>query len=53
MSPAEILAAAETVANVLLMLVPHEDAKKLLDDAAQKRAQAIADAAEAAKFGHE
>lgn len=51
MSPAEILDAARLAADVLLKLVPHDHAKQLLDDAAVRRANQIADAAEALKFG--
>ena len=46
-----ILAGARALASQLLDLVNVEDAKKLLDEAALKRANLAADAAELAKFG--
>ena len=51
MTPEAIIAAARIAADLLLALVPHNEARELLDSAAAKRANAIADAAEAAKFG--
>jgi hypothetical protein len=51
MNPEAILNAARLAADLLLELVPHNDARELLDSAAAKRANVIADAAEAAKFG--
>jgi hypothetical protein len=51
MTAAEALEAARIAADLLLQLVPKEKATELLDEAAVKRANAIADAAEAAKFG--
>jgi hypothetical protein len=50
-TPEEIKAAARLAADLLLTLVPHEEAGKLIDEAAARRANAIADAAEALKFG--
>ncbi len=47
----EYLDAARIAVDLLLMLVPHDKAKELLDDAAVKRANAAADAAESVKFG--
>lgn len=46
-----VLEAARIAADLLLALLPAEDAKKLIDEAAVKRANAAADAAEAIKFG--
>lgn len=37
--------------NLILDLVPHDVARTMLDDAAVKRANAVADLAEAKKFG--
>lgn len=52
MSAADIaLEAARIAADLLLALVPAPEAKRLLDEAERRRANAIADAAEAAKFG--
>lgn len=48
-----ILAGARALASQLLDLVNVEDAKKLLDEAAVKRANLSADVAELAKFGGE
>lgn len=50
MTPAEVLDAARLAADVLLALVPHDKAAVLLSEAAAKRANAMADAAEALKF---
>ena len=46
----EAIAAARIVADLLLMLVPHDTAKELLDDAAIRRANLAADLAEKIKF---
>lgn len=51
MSPQEILDAARLSADVLLKLVPHDHARQLLDEAAIRRANQMADIAEAVKFG--
>jgi hypothetical protein len=51
MTPAEVLNAARLAADLLLELVPHDDAKAILDDAAVRRANAAADLAEKVKFG--
>ncbi len=51
MTPAEVLTAARIASDLLLALVPHERASELLSEAAVRRANALADAAEAAKFG--
>lgn len=51
MSPSDVINAVRAILDVVLSLVPHETAKKLLDDAAVKRANDLANAAEAAKFG--
>ena len=37
--------------DIILTLVPHEEARMLLDEAAVARANAVADTAEKAKFG--
>lgn len=42
--------AARHAIDAALELVPDDEARRLLDDAALRRANAIADAAEAAKF---
>ncbi len=39
------------ILDIVLQLVPHEQAKTLLDEQAVKRANAVADVAEAVKFG--
>ena len=51
MTPAAVLAAVRSLLDIILTLVPHETAKAMLDDAAVKRQNAIADGLEAAKFG--
>jgi hypothetical protein len=53
MSPEEILTAARIASDLLLQLVPKDQAMALLDEAAVRRANALADAAEAVKFGGE
>jgi hypothetical protein len=50
-SPGDALTAARLAADLLLALVPHETAGRLIDEAAARRQNAIADAAERAKFG--
>jgi len=45
------LEAARIAADLLLALVPADEAKRLISEAEIRRANAIADAAEAAKFG--
>lgn len=45
------LEAARIAADLLLALVPADEAKRLIGEAEIRRANAIADAAEAAKFG--
>ena len=47
----KVLTAARLAADILLALVPHEDARFHVDEAERRRANAIADAAERAKFG--
>ena len=51
MSPEKALDVARTALDLVLALVPHEDAKRLLDEQAVKRANAEADLAEQLKFG--
>ncbi len=51
MTPAQGIDAARKVVDLLLDLVPKEVAEQLLTDAAVRRQNAIADAAEVAKFG--
>lgn len=51
MSPDEVLELASKAADIVLALVPIERARELLDEAAIRRANALADAAEIAKFG--
>ena len=51
MTPAQILEAARLAADVMLALVPREQAAALLDEQAIKRANLAADLAEAIKFG--
>jgi hypothetical protein len=51
-SPGEIaLEVARGLVDLLLKLVPAPVARQMLDDAAVRRSNAIADLAEAAKFG--
>jgi hypothetical protein len=47
-TPLEI---ARSLFSLALALIPHEEAKLLLDDEARKRANAAADLAEMVKFG--
>ncbi len=51
MTPSQVLDLVRSLLDLILGLVPAPVARQLLDDAAVKRANAIADAAEAAKFG--
>lgn len=51
MTPEQALEIARMAADILLALVPRDQVAELLDEAAIRRANAIADAAEAAKFG--
>lgn len=53
MTPAQILEAARLAADVMLALVPREQAAALLDEQAIRRANDAADAAEGIKFGQE
>ncbi len=50
MTPDQILSAARLTVDLLLALVPHEQASQLLDDAAVKRSNDRVDEAEAIKF---
>lgn len=50
-SPITALALFVSVAEAALPFIPTEDLKSALTESARKRADAIADAAEAAKFG--
>lgn len=50
MSPSVLIDAVRALLDVVLSLVPHETARQLLDDAAVRRQNALANAAEAAKF---
>ena len=50
MNPADVLNAARLAADVLLALVPHDQAKQLIDDAAARRINAEVDLVEAIKF---
>jgi hypothetical protein len=47
-TPLEI---ARSLFSLALALIPHEEAKALLDDEARKRVDLLSDAAELAKFG--
>ena len=51
MSPEDILKVARTLVDALLTLLPHDNAKLLLDEAAIARSNALADMAEDVKFG--
>lgn len=51
MNPLDYLETARKLADVLLDLVPAPVARQMLDDAAVRRANAIADVAQFAKFG--
>lgn len=48
---AEVVTVVVKLIEIILGLVPVEQARVLLDETARKRANAIADAAELAKFG--
>lgn len=48
MTPAEVV---RMLLDIVLSLVPHDEARQLLSDAAIARAKAAADAAEKVKFG--
>ena len=50
MNPASVIDTVRALVDLILSLVPHEVAKQMLDDAAVRRQNAIADAAELAKF---
>lgn len=50
-TPEQVLIAARLAADTLLALVGHDDAKIHVDAAEKRRANALADAAEVAKFG--
>lgn len=49
-TPIEVIDTARRLVDLVLDIVPEEVAKQLLTDAAVKRANRIADLAEAAKF---
>lgn len=51
MNPELIINTVRTLVDLILSLVPHDVARLALDDAAVRRANAIANAAEAVKFG--
>ncbi len=51
MSPTTIIDTVRKLLALILDLVPHDVATQLLTDEAVRRANAIANAAEAAKFG--
>ncbi len=51
MNPLDAIDTVRRLVDLALDLVPHDVAKQLLDDSAVRRANAIADAAEVAKFG--
>lgn len=50
MSPSKVMSWARILVDLLLDLVPPPVARQLLDEAAIRRANAVADAAEAVKF---
>lgn len=50
MNPLDAVEAARKLADLILDFVPHEVARQVLTDAAIRRANTIADAAETAKF---
>jgi hypothetical protein len=50
MEAVDIVALVEILISAILKLVPHETAREMLDAASVKRAEDIADAAEAAKL---
>lgn len=47
----DVIEVVRALLDIVLSLVPHEVANQLLTDAAVKRQNAIANAAEAEKFG--
>jgi hypothetical protein len=51
MNAGKVLEWARVLLDLVLDLVPAPVARQLLDEAAVKRANAVADAAEAVKFG--
>ena len=51
MSPAQILDLFRSVVAFVLPFIPHDELAKVLSDEAVKRQNAIANTAEAAKFG--
>ncbi len=51
MTTEQAIAAARLAADLLLVLVPADQAQELLDEAAVRRANLAADAAELLKFG--
>lgn len=51
MNPMDVIDTIRMLLDIVLKLVPHDVARQALDDAAVRRANAIADAAEAEKFG--
>jgi hypothetical protein len=51
MTPSDIIDIARIAVDLLLRLVPATVARQMLDDAEVRRANAIADLAERAKFG--
>lgn len=51
MIAAQVVSVVVRLIEIILSLVPVEEARVLLDEAAKKRANAIADAAELVKFG--
>jgi hypothetical protein len=53
MNAGKVLEWARVLLDLVLDLVPPPVARQLLDEAAVKRANAVADAAELAKFGPE
>lgn len=53
MTPAQVLELARHAADILIALVPREQAMGLLDEAEVRRANQAADLAELLKFGPE
>jgi len=51
MTPSAVLDLVRSILDAVLMVFPVEVVRKELDDAAVRRQNAIADAAEKAKFG--
>lgn len=51
MSPLDVVNLARTLIGIVLDLLPKDAVERLLTEEAIKRQNAIADAAEAAKFG--